>query len=37
MIADLLAGVLLRRDSRRDAETYECVEQKFERVLEFRG
>jgi hypothetical protein len=36
-IADLMAGALLRRDSRRDAEVYEYVEQKFKRVLEFRG
>jgi len=36
-IADLLAGALLRRDSRRDAKASEYVEPKFKRVLEFRG
>ncbi len=36
-IADLMAGALLRRDSRRDAEVYGYVEQKYKRVLEFRG
>lgn len=36
-IADLVAGALLRRDARRDAEMYEYLEPKLKRVLEFRG
>lgn len=36
-VADLVAGALLRRDSKRDAEAYEYVEPKLKRVLEFRG
>ncbi len=36
-IADLVAGAVLRRDARRDAEAYEFIEQKLKRVLEFRG
>jgi hypothetical protein len=36
-IADLVAGAILRRDAKRDAETYEYVEPKLKRVLEFRG
>jgi hypothetical protein len=36
-IADLMAGALLRRDAKHDAGAYDYVEQKFKRVLEFRG
>ena len=36
-IADLMAGAILRRDAKRDSEAYGYVEQKFKRVLEFRG
>jgi hypothetical protein len=36
-IADLLAGAILRRDAKREAEAYEQIERKLKRVLEFRG
>ena len=36
-IADLVAGAILRRDTKRDAEAYEYVEPKLKRVLELRG
>ena len=36
-IADLLAGAILRRDAKREAEAYEQIEKKLKRVLEFRG
>jgi hypothetical protein len=36
-VADLLAGAILRRDSRGDTDAYEVVEPKIKRLLEFRG
>jgi hypothetical protein len=36
-VADLVAGAILRRDAKRDAEAYEYVEPKLKRVLEFRS
>jgi hypothetical protein len=36
-IADLLAGAVLRRDAKREAEAYAQIENKLKRVLEFRG
>ena len=36
-IADLVAGAILRRDSHGEPETYEAVESKLRRVLEFNG
>jgi len=36
-IADLVAGAILRRDSRGDIETYELIEAKLSQVLEFRA
>ena len=36
-IADLVAGAVLRRDARRDAEAYDLIAPKLKRVLEFRG
>ena len=36
-IADLVAGSILRRDARGDADAYDYVAGKLRRVLEFRG
>jgi Protein of unknown function (DUF3800) len=36
-VADLLAGAILRRDSRGDTDAYEVIEPKIKRLLEFRG
>ncbi|HZQ08186.1 MAG TPA: DUF3800 domain-containing protein [Anaerolineae bacterium] len=36
-IADLMAGAILRRDAKGEADAYEQVEHKIERVLEFLG
>ena len=36
-IADLMAGAILRRDSRGDTDAFEVIEPKLKRLLEFRG
>jgi len=36
-VADLVAGSILRRDARGDADAYDYVAGKLRRVLEFRG
>lgn len=36
-IADLVAGAILRRDARGEADAYDYVEGKLRKVLEFRG
>ncbi len=36
-IADLVAGSILRRDSKRDAEAYDLLANKINRVFEFHG
>jgi hypothetical protein len=36
-VADLMAGAILRRDSKGDAGAYDVIEGKLKRVLEFRG
>jgi len=36
-IADLVAGAILRRDSRGEAEAYDAIESKLQRVLDFGG
>jgi len=36
-VADLVAGAILRRDTKSDAGAYDYLEKKLKRVLEFRG
>ena len=36
-VADLIAGAILRRDTRSDAWAYDCVAAKLRQVYEFRG
>jgi hypothetical protein len=36
-VADLIAGAILRRDTRSDAWAYDCVAAKLKQVYEFRG
>jgi len=36
-VADLVAGEVLRRDAKADAEAYEYVARKLKQVWEFRG
>ncbi len=36
-IADLVAGAILRRDAKGEAQAYDAVESKLKKVLEFRG
>lgn len=36
-IADLVAGAILRRDAKGEAEAYDAIESKLRKVLEFRG
>ncbi len=36
-VADLVAGAILRRDSRGDVDAYESIEPNLKRLLEFRG
>ena len=35
-VADLVAGAVLRRDTRKDAGAFEYVEKKLKRVLDYR-
>ena len=36
-VADLIAGAVLRRDSKGDVDAFDCVAGKLHQVLEFRG
>jgi hypothetical protein len=36
-VADLIAGAILRRDSKGDVYAYECIASKLQQVLEFKG
>ena len=36
-VADLVAGAVLRRDAKGDAEAYDYLEKRLRSVIEFRG
>ena len=36
-VADLMAGAILRRDARRDAEAFDWVERRVKRIVDFRA
>ncbi len=36
-VADLVAGSILRRDNREDADAFDYLQHKVKQILEFRG
>lgn len=36
-IADLVSGAILRRDAKEDSETYDYIEKKIKKLLEYKG